>query len=260
MSKGVLLVAFFVAAIVILMPGGGGLLPNAPYGDLIGDISLNRASCQGSVAEASSNISLQISITAPLKGYSLEDALFLSAMAAYFGMDVHILAQYYYPGPSGIIVRPSQDVVVMSSVSLLSVVYVSNYYDMQPSSVIVMRRKGHGWGAIAHSKGIKVNGKGKAKGLYIPPNDADFERTTYVSFVSSYYGVPEKQVTIWLSSGIPAPELTFCLNLAARARVSPSTIIKQRRAGASWETIANRYRISKHDLSKPVPPKKRFRG
>ncbi|NPV81649.1 MAG: hypothetical protein HPY52_15535 [Firmicutes bacterium] len=260
MLRKPLLIGLMVIVISISMLGAGRLLPQVSHQDHIGGIGLSRASAWVETAEASSNISLQISITAPLKGYSLEDALFLSAMAAYFGMDVHILAQYYYPGPSGIIVRPSQDVVVMSPVSLLSVVYVSNYYDMQPSSVIVMRRKGHGWGAIAHSKGIKVNGKGKAKGLYIPPNDADFERTTYVSFVSSYYGVPEKQVTIWLSSGIPAPELTFCLNLAARARVSPSTIIKQRRAGASWETIANRYRISKHDLSKPVPPKKRFRG
>ncbi|HHY47890.1 MAG TPA: hypothetical protein GX506_11400 [Firmicutes bacterium] len=151
-------------------------------------------------AEAKSNVSFQISITAPARELGLEDLLFLSAMAAFWGMDVDVIAQYYGYYPSGIQVHP------------------------------------------------------------VPPPSPVFAPTAYVQFASVYYCVPEAQVWAWLNMGIPAPELTMCLNIAARARVSPSMVIRLRRSGASWQAIARRYRIPESELSKPVVPKGKHKG
>lgn len=157
------------------------------------------------IAEAKSSVSIQVSVTAPASELRLEDVLFLSAMAAFWGMDVDVIAQYYSYYPSGILVQPVPQAIIVT----------------QPAPM--------------------------------------FTPAAYVQFASSYYCVPESQVWAWVNMGIPAPELTMCLNIAARARVSPSMVIRLRRSGASWESIARRYRIPRDELSRPVVSKAKYK-
>ncbi|MEW5866803.1 MAG: hypothetical protein AB1774_08105 [Bacillota bacterium] len=203
--------------------------------------------------KAGPNVSVNVSITVPAPELSLEETLFIGAMAAFFDMDVAFVTNLYCPASSlNIAITPTTPRITVSEPRiLLSAIYVSKYYDADPLIVIDMKKKGHGWGEIAQQRG-KGN---KAK---IKKNDRDFERDSFVMFVASYYAVPPAQIRKWLSMGMSEPEITFCLNLAVRAKVNPSVVISERRKGTSWEAIGAKYKIPKGDLAKLVKPVKKF--
>ena len=167
--------------------------------------------------QASSDVSVDVSITVPAPNLSLEETLFVGAMAAFFGMDVNIVANLYCPpsSPSITVEATTPRVAASEPKALLSAVYVSEYYDEDPATVVEMKRQGYDWDEIAEQKG-----KGKKAKTKIKKKGSDFENDSFVVFVTSYYDVPPAQVRKWLSLGMSETEIMFSLNLAARAKVN----------------------------------------
>ncbi len=204
-------------------------------------------------AKAGPGVSLSVSITAPAPKLSLEETLFVAAMAAYFDMDVALIANLYWPARSVniAIAATSARITVSEPAVLLSAIYVSKYYDEDPLTVINLKKRGHGWREIAQLRG-------KGKRAKIKKNDRDFERDGFVMFVSSYYAVSPARVERWLSMGMSEPEIALCLNLAVRAKADPNVVVGERRKGTSWEALGARYKIPGGDLARPAKPAKKF--
>lgn len=203
--------------------------------------------------EASSGVSVDLSITVPVPKLSLEETLLVGAMAAFFGMDVQVVANLYSPLSSPIVTVEAT--TPRSTVSepkvFLSAIYMSQYYEEDPVTVIDMKNKGHDWDEIAEQKGKGKKSKPKKKG-------SNFENDSFIVFVTSYYHVPPAQVEKWQSLGMSETEIIFSLNLAARAKVNANAIINEWRKGESWEAIGRKYKIPMDDLAKPVAPRKKF--
>ena len=144
-------------------------------------------------------------------------------------------------------------ITVSEPKTLLSAVYMSQYYDEDPLTIVDMKNKGYDWDEIAEQKG-----KGKDKKNKNKKKDSDFENDSFVQFVTSYYDFPPAQVRKWLSLGMSESEIMFALNLAARAKVNPNAMINEWRKGESWEAIGAKYKVPVDDLAKPVVPIKKF--
>jgi hypothetical protein len=204
--------------------------------------------------KGSPDVSVDVSITVPAPNLSLEETLFVGAMAAFFGMDVNIIANLYYPSssPRVTVEAKTPGITVSEPGTLLSAIYMSHYYDEDPMIVIDMRKKGQGWDEIADQKAKGKKNKNKIK------KGSDFENDSFIAFVTSYYDFPPAQVRKWLSLGMSETEIMFALNLAARAKVNPNAIINEWRKAVSWEAIGRKYKIPMDDLAKPVVPIKKF--
>ncbi|HHV63135.1 MAG TPA: hypothetical protein GXX51_10925 [Firmicutes bacterium] len=185
------------------------------------------------------------------------DALFLGCMSAFFGIDTHMIFELESRGGAPVPPTPT---------ALVSLFYISADSYSSPTEVLVMRGKGHGWGRLA-SDIVKAKKKGhsyskvaayryKTYGEY---DDARFERAMYVRFLSEYYAVPERDITLWLTKGYKYSDITVALNLSARARVTPTSVLALRARGTSWKSIARKYKVKYEDLSKPVPPRRSYR-
>lgn len=199
------------------------------------------------------DVSVDVSITVPAPKLSLEETLLIGAAAAFFGMDVNVVANLYSPpaAPTVTVEATTPRSTVSEPRVLLSAIYMSQYYDEDPVTVIDMKNKGFDWDEIAEQKGKGKKNKAKKKG-------PDFENDSFVTFVTSYYDFPPAQVRKWLSLGMSESEIMFALNLAARAKVNPNAIINEWRKGVGWEAIGAKYKIPMNDLAKPVVPLKKF--
>jgi hypothetical protein len=206
--------------------------------------------------KTSPDVSVDVSITVPAPDLSLEETLLIGAAAAFFGMDVKVVANLYSPPtpPAVTVEVATPKITVSEPKALISAIYMSKYYDEDPLIVIDMRRKGHGWDEIADekAKGKKNKNKNKIK------KGSDFEDDSFVAFVTSYYDFPPAQVRKWLSLGMSETEIMFALNLAARAKVNPNAMINEWRKGESWEAIGRKYKVPVDDLARPVAPIKKF--
>ncbi|HXL03360.1 MAG: hypothetical protein GX872_01600 [Firmicutes bacterium] len=200
------------------------------------------------------DVSVDVSISVPVPNLSLEETLFIGAAAAFFGMDVNIVANLYLPASSRTVTveATTPHVAVSEPKALISAIYMSEYYDEDPLNIIGMRENGHGWDEISDRKAKGKKNKNKIK------KGSDFETDSFVAFVTSYYDFPPAQVRKWLSLGMSETEIMFALNLAARAKVNPNAMINEWRKGESWEAIGAKYKISVDDLAKPVVPVKKF--
>lgn len=203
--------------------------------------------------KTSPGVSVDVSITVPAPKLSLEETLLVGAVASFFGMDVQVVANLYLPpsSPTVTVEATTPRTTVSEPKVLLSAVYMSQYYEEDPVTVIDMRNKGQDWDEIAEqkAKGKKVKSKKKGSG---------FENDSFIAFVTSYYDVPPAQVQKWLSVGMSETEILFALNLASRANANVNAIINEWRKGESWEAIGAKYKIPMDDLAKPVAPRKRF--
>jgi hypothetical protein len=203
--------------------------------------------------KTSPGVSVDVSITAPAPKLSLEETLLVGAVASFFGMDVKVVANLYSPpsSPTVTVEATIPRTTVSEPRVLLSAVYMSQYYEEDPVTVIDMKNKGQDWDDIAEQKGKGKKAKPKKKG-------SNFENDSFIAFVTSYYDVPPAQVEKWLSLGMTETEILFALNLASRANANVNAIINEWRKGESWEAIGRKYKISMDDLAKPVAPRKKF--
>jgi len=64
---------------------------------------------------------------------------------------------------------------------------------------------------------------------------------SYLSSVSSYYGVPQREVVFIKEERIRDEEIPVVLFMANRAHVAPATIIDLRQDGRTWMEIASRF-------------------
>ncbi len=201
----------------------------------------------------SSDVSVDVSITVPAPKLGLEETLFVGAVAAFFGMDVSVVANLYAPpaSPTVEVEIKTPQITVSEPKILLSAVYMSQYYDEDPLTIVDMKNKGYDWDEISEQKGKGKKNKNKKKNL-------NFEDDSFVAFVTSYYDYPPAQVRKWLSLGMSETEIMFALNLAARAKVNPNAMINEWRKGQTWEAIGAKYKVPVNDLTKPVVPIKKF--
>lgn len=189
----------------------------------------------------------------------LADALFLGCMAAFFGMDTHMILEF----------RGTSEPV--PPLGLVSLFYISADTRRSPGDILIMRKKGHGWGRLAkiyglpanyHGKLVSISAKGSKKAGKVVTiyswGDPQFEEAMYVRFISAYYAVPESDVVVWLSKGFTYQDIAIALNLSARVRVAPATILALRAKGTGWKSIAGKYKVRYEDLAKPVPPKRTY--
>ena len=203
------------------------------------------------------SVSFSLSFTNP--DMELADALFLGCMAAFFGMDTQMI--FEFRGMSEPLPPPA----------LASLFYISADSGRSPADILIMRRKGYGWGRLAkvyglpanyHGKLVSISAKGGKKAGKVVTiyswEDPRFEEAMYVRFISMYYAVPESHVVAWLSKGFTYSDITIGLNLSARARVAPATILALREKGTDWKSIAGKYKVRYEELAKPVPPKRTY--
>ncbi len=83
--------------------------------------------------------------------------------------------------------------------------------------------------------------------------DADVE-TFNRTFIVGYYSIPESDVAQMRKNGLDWGEICMIANAAARTGQSPKQIATMRKQGMSWAQIAEKYNISRADITKPVRP------
>ena len=78
------------------------------------------------------------------------------------------------------------------------------------------------------------------------------EREAYFRAVAEYFALPPDEVAILGSWDLPPDEIPVVLFVAARAGVSPEALTALRESGASWASLASRYRIGAAQLHVPL--------
>lgn len=82
--------------------------------------------------------------------------------------------------------------------------------------------------------------------------DEDGLRSFHMA-IGDYYHVPQSEVMVVRDRGIPDDELPVVFFLAARARVSPRTVVDLRLGGWSWDRITVHYGFGPDIYYVPVP-------
>lgn len=197
----------------------------------------------------------EVSFSITFKGGS-EDVgklLFLGALSTFFNVDQKFVITYH---------KEDGDFL-----ETLSAFYLAGEVGVDPDEIIILRRRGLGWGEVAKHYGLPPNfhgkhlakGKGKKHVVIVAPlSDREFELVVFRRFLWEYYAVPEEVVIIWLNRGLDPYDIFIAVNLAARVRVEPARIIELRVKGVSWEAIAVQYRVKYEELTRPVLPKQRY--
>ncbi|NPV53052.1 MAG: hypothetical protein HPY71_05965 [Firmicutes bacterium] len=249
--------------VLLPVPMGASVMEASPQTALAVGLSQPPKSGSGSASfsitfTGSSDPSVSFHLAVNNPDAEVADALFLGCMSAFFGVDNHMIFEFESWGSGSMPPTPT---------ALVSLFYISadSYYS--PTEVLVMRRKGHGWGKLASSiMKTKKKGHGYSRvavyrrySSYSGYNDDGFERAMYARFLSEYYAVPERDITIWLTKGYTYSDITVALNLSARARVAPASVLALRARGTSWRGIAGKYKVKYEDISKPVPPRRSYR-
>lgn len=196
--------------------------------------------------------SLSISVTLTGRDEDAVQALFLGAMAGFFGVDSDVVVRYQ-----------ERERNFLENISIF---YLAAESGTTPDQIIVLRRQGLGWGEIAHRYGLPENyrgkwmvqtkGKKKAK-VFVTYQDRDFELFIFRRFMWEYYGVPEEVIIIWLDRGLAPEEIFLAVNLAFRARVRPEAVLELRWQGKGWEELTQRYKVKYEELGVPVPPREK---
>lgn len=187
-----------------------------------------------------------ISFSFKASDLDLGDALLVGAAALFFGLDSQASVQYR--AETG------------SATSAVSLFYVAGESQSSPDTIVMERKRGHGWGAVAKGKKIPPGlvGKWKSEKDTARYVDKDFETGLNIRFLSTYYGITEDTIVVWVRQGLPVTEVALCLNLAARSRAKPATIVSARLKGDSWIQLSARHKVSIDLIKQPVPPKKTY--
>jgi hypothetical protein len=188
-------------------------------------------------------ISLSFSVTSPET--NLAETLLIGAAALYFGLDTKISAQYRTD--------------LGSSAAAVSVLYLAGESQTAPEAIILDRKKGRGWGALAKGKmppGLVNKWKGGADPFSY--RDDDFETGVSIQFLSTYYATPADTIILWVKRGLSVADVAVCLNLASQAKAKPHVVVDAKLKGKSWIQLAAQYKISVEQLKQPVPPKRKY--
>jgi hypothetical protein len=137
--------------------------------------------------------------------------------------------------------------------------YVAGETQQAPEVVISDRKKGRGWGAMAKGKMPPgLVGKWKNSSDPFSYSDNDFETGISIHFLSTYYAVPEDTLVSWVRRGVSLPDLALCLNLSAKAKVTPTTVVDLKLKGQSWTQLTTRYGTTLDAIKQPVAPKAKY--
>lgn len=192
-------------------------------------------------AAAATSLSISLTTTSVSPG----DALLMSAAAMFFGVDTNISMQFR--ADTG------------SATSAISLFYLSGESQTPPQTIVLERKKGRGWGALAKGKMPPgLAGKWKNSGDPFSFNDRDFETGISIHFLSTYYAVPEDSLILWVRKGISIDDLALCLNLSAQAKVAPTTVVSLRLQGQSWTQLTAKYKTTLDRIKQPAPPKAKY--
>lgn len=188
---------------------------------------------------------LSFKVTFDLAEADIGDALLLGAAALFFDVDTQINLRY-------------RDELGSSTASI-SLYYMSGESQQAPEKIIIERKKGAGWGALA--KGKVPPGLAKKWGLdpdLLSKNDDRIQRDLTIHFLSSYYQVPQEEIYIWFDKGLSIQDVAVSINLARKVKVSPSLIVEYRSKGQTWSQISAKYNVSLESLKEPVEPSKKY--
>lgn len=162
-------------------------------------------------------------------------ALLLGSMAAYFGVDTHVVLDLAKDEPQ--------------PVGLLTAVYLAGDEEASVRQVIRLKKE-RGWrGAHERFAGPGRRGRG-------PRSDLGYERQAFVRFVHEYYAIPRETVILWLDRGLLPTDIILAIHLAERAHLEVTHVVVLRLQGLSWRAIVARHRLP---WEWPVPPPRKAR-
>ncbi len=184
------------------------------------------------------------SVNVDLVDADIGELLLLGAAALFFDLDTQVNLEY------------SNE--TQSATTSISLYYISGETQNTPEIIMADKKKLSGWGALA--KGKIPPGLAKKWGLdpdFSAKDDSEIERQLTVYFLSSYYDIPQKDITLWIDKGLPLQDIAVCINLATKIQINPSTIIELRLKGQNWSQISTKYNLTLEDLKEPVNTKKK---
>jgi hypothetical protein len=118
----------------------------------------------------------------------------------------------------------------------------------KPPDIVVLRKKGHGWGVIAKSLGVHPSALERAKG-----NESLFRRYVLAERLALYYGLPDDEGLILLSEkGYGFGDIALAVNLCVHSGASLRDVIRTREKSPKWKGVAEKFKVSPANLR--VPP------
>lgn len=201
-------------------------------------------------APAAAAVDVKLVVPAPCLVISAEeqragDLLLLTALAAFFDADVHVVVPLY----------PAWNV---HDIVLILAIHCESRRDLD---YIVGLRKEHGWGwgEIAHHLGVHPGAFNKQR-VWAKKDDRAVGEQMLVRAIAGYWGIPRSHVHALRSRSYPVREIALAANLAARSHKSLGDVLQLRSAEQSWGRIARRVGVRPTELGKPVRGKGRFKS
>ncbi len=126
---------------------------------------------------------------------------------------------------------------------------ISSASNKKPADVVVLRKKGLGWGVIAKELGVHPSALKRAKG-----QESLFRRYVLADRLAGYYGMPDnKALLLMVEKGYDFDEIVLAVNLCAHSGAPLREVVSARLKSKKWKGVAEKFKLSPLKLS--VPPK-----
>jgi len=170
------------------------------------------------------------------------DLLLLTALAAFFGADVHVVVPLY---PAWSI----HDIV------LILALHHDSHRDI--GYIIGLRhRHGWGWGEIAHRLGVHPGAFNQQR-VWAKKQDRAVGEGLLVRAMAGHWGVPERDVRAMRARSYPARDIALAANIAAQSGKPLGDVLKARASKQSWKQVAGRFGMDSSQLARPAKAKGR---
>lgn len=170
------------------------------------------------------------------------DLLLLTALAAFFDADVHVVVPLY---PKWSI----HDIVLILA--------IGHHSHRELGYIVRMReRHGWGWGQIAHRLGVHPGAFNKQR-VWAKKNDKAIGEQVLVRSMAGYWGLPVSHVKAMRGRNYPAREIALAANVAAQSGKPFGDVLKARASKQSWKDVSARAGADPSQLNKPVKAKGR---
>jgi hypothetical protein len=111
--------------------------------------------------------------------------------------------------------------------------------------ILALRRKGRGWGVIAHQLGVHPGAFNKRRVALTKLSDAQIEAAVWQQVLAQIFAVPPPQIIVLRQKGLSWGDVLAALQVAAAARMTPEAVlVVWRNAGKDWAKVRAHYGVS----------------
>lgn len=137
-----------------------------------------------------------------------------------------------------------------TSVYDLAPVFIVHRQSRQPvHSILVERKKGLGWGAIAKRFGVHPGAFNRARRSFDGVSDVVIVNEAWTPIIVGAYGVPVQQVAVWRSS-LPWRDIVPGVHIARSSSRSPNIVFADWKSDKNWDRVRAKHKSSDRWMSK----------